>query len=372
MSRAPLPLMGMTSPLRGLVDAGQGLALVVDDLDGLAQLLCGDGVAGGLLDDLLEVGDLIGPLGDVLLALHLGHVHDVDRGLLGHDLVGLLLAVAGGLAHEEVGDAEEGAGLADERAHGGLDQRAGGLGEDLLAVGDPELRAAAQAGHDAVGCDDDLVGDIDAEGAEDLLALLLGLDELGGTDAVDVCHDHVPEGHALGAVLLAEVGVAEGGGKDGAELVVGIEVHAELFPHGMAVNCHGACLSLLAAGRAPGVRAGRRSVCGTDPAAECLGWAASAKPGVPGRRRPVHGWRAGAPVAEGGACPDDASIAGCGGGLERGDEAQQPSGEGIPREVRAVDGLGRGEHGFPDGVCQALLEGGQVALEGFVDVCHAR
>ena len=186
--------------LAGLVDAGQGPALVVDDLDGLAELLCRDGVAGGLLDDVLEGGDLVGPLGDVFLALHLRHVHDVDRGLLGHDLIGLLLAVAGGLAHEEVGDAEEGAGLADKRAHGGLDQRAGGLGEDLLAVGDPELRAAAQAGHDAVSCDDDLVGDELA-----CVHVALGLDaELGAL--LDGCAQQVAGGDVLEAEGLDELG----------------------------------------------------------------------------------------------------------------------------------------------------------------------
>ncbi|MDO4890827.1 MAG: hypothetical protein Q3963_05640, partial [Coriobacteriaceae bacterium] len=116
--------------------------------------------------------------------------------------------------------------------------------EVLLAIGHPELAAAAQAGHDAIAGDDDLVGHVRAEGAEHLLALLLFLDKLGRADAMDISHDHVPKCHSLGTVLLRQERVAESGGQHRAQRVVRLEVHSQFFPHRMTIDRHGLLLSL--------------------------------------------------------------------------------------------------------------------------------
>ena len=216
---------GQAGGLAAVVDPGQGLALLVDDVDGLVQLLHGDGVAGEFLHLFRKFGNLILPLEDVLLPLHLGHVHDVQGHILTEDLIGFLLAVAGGLAHVHVRNAEEGAGPAQACAHAGLDEGAGALGQYGLAAGHPELAAAAQAGNDAVCRHDHLVRHIDTERAEDLAALLLLLDELLGPDAVDLRDHQIPEIHPLGPVLLGQEHIPHSGGQHLAQQVVVLQVH---------------------------------------------------------------------------------------------------------------------------------------------------
>ena len=75
----------------------------VDLLDGLAEVLDGDLVAGQFLDLRLEVADLLLPQGTAGGPALVGHFHDIDRLVLGQELEHLLLAVAGGLADDEVG-----------------------------------------------------------------------------------------------------------------------------------------------------------------------------------------------------------------------------------------------------------------------------
>ena len=220
--------------LARLEHARERAALVVDQPDGRAQGLGRERAPGDAFHLVREVGDLARPLLDVLGALHLRHVHDVGALVGAEYLVGLLLAVARGLPHVHIRHAEVGAGLAEVRAERRLHQRAHVAGQHLLALGHPELRAAAQAGHGAAAGHHHLVGHEHAERAEHLF---LQLDELGGAHAVYLGYHEVVEGHVLGTVLLGEVRVAEGGGQHGAQLVVRLQVHVQIGPH-LAVVGH--------------------------------------------------------------------------------------------------------------------------------------
>ena len=242
--------------LAALVDACERAALGVDGLDGGGEVVDRQLAAGELLDHLREIGDLARPLLNVLRALHLRHVHDVG-GLVGaEDLVGLLLAVAGGLAHVHVGHAEVRARMAEVRAERGLHQRAHAGGQHLFTGRHPELAAAAQPRDRAAACDDDLVGNVDAEGAEDLAAGFLQLDELLRADAVDVADDEIVERHVLGAVFLGQVHVAERLRQHRAELIVRLQVHSKAFPKVVTIG-HDASFS----GRAPPRPEAPRLIC---------------------------------------------------------------------------------------------------------------
>ena len=81
--------------------------------------------------------------------------------------------------------------------------------------------------------------------------------------AVDLAEDEVEVGHALGPVLLAQIGVGVHLGDRRQEQVVGIEVEAELGPHGAVVDGGIAHRCPFAArharGRVPQVATPRRS-----------------------------------------------------------------------------------------------------------------
>ena len=223
---------GQALALAAVIDALHGFALLVVDADGLSELFHGDGVAGEFFHLLGKLCDLLFPFQDVLLALHLGNVHDIHGHVFAQNLIGLLLAVAGGLSDVHIRDAEERTCSAETGADAGLDQGAGALREHSLAAGDPELGAATEAGDNAVGRHDDLVGDIDTESTEDFSAFfLLGLDQLGGADSVNLRNDQIPEVHGLGSVFLREKYVTDGGRQHLAEQIVVLQIHAELFPH---------------------------------------------------------------------------------------------------------------------------------------------
>ena len=271
MSRASLPLMGTGSALRA--SNTRASARRFSFADGGRQVLGRQLVARLGLHLFGEQRDLVLPSRDVLLALHLRHVHDVGLLVGAQDLVGLLLAVARGLAHVHIGHAEIGAGPAEMRAQRRLDQRADAAGQHLLAFGHPELRAAAQPRDGAAAGDDHLVGHEHAERAEHLAALLLQLDELGRAHAVDLGHHEVVERHVLGAVLLREVRVAERHRQHGAQLVVRLQIHAQVFPHCLIVSHEGPlryqsiaslrCYSVVVAEMAVPRRRTRACACGT-------------------------------------------------------------------------------------------------------------
>ena len=95
---------------------------------------------------------------------------DVDRPRLGHQLIHLLLAVAGRLAHHQVGHFQERIRLQQMVAEGRLDQRAEIGGQMFFGGGNRFGRAAAKTDRHAAGRHDQLAGRELAEDAHHPLA----------------------------------------------------------------------------------------------------------------------------------------------------------------------------------------------------------
>ena len=54
--------------------------------------------------------------------------------------------------------------------------------------------------------------------------------------AVDLAHDEIEVGHALGPVLLGQIGLLVEVGDGGKQRVVGLEVESQALPHGTVVD----------------------------------------------------------------------------------------------------------------------------------------
>ena len=157
-----------------LEHAELGCAQAVAAAGRRAQVVVGDGDAVELLEALLEQAALLAPAGALVGALAaLRQVQDMHRLEVGEQLVHLLLAVAGGLADDQVGEVRERALLRVGEAVGRLDERAEVGGQDLLGVGDDLVGCAAEAHGRGAGGVDDLHGRVAAEHADEPVARLL-------------------------------------------------------------------------------------------------------------------------------------------------------------------------------------------------------
>ena len=132
-----------------------------------AQVLGGQRAAAHLFELGDQPLDLRAPERAVLRPLHLRQLHDVHGGHLGEQLVRLLLAVAGGLADDQVGDFSVGADLAQLEAHGRLDEGAGVLGQQPLDLAVGPLGAGAEPDAWPAQGADDLLGHVEAERPDD-------------------------------------------------------------------------------------------------------------------------------------------------------------------------------------------------------------
>ena len=159
--------------LHQLIEVAQGQAVLVGKVHLLAQLFLGDLDAEFFFQLVFEGDDLLAPE----LAAHRGlavwQLHDVGILDLAEHLVHLLLAVAGGLADNQVGEVEEGALLGLGKAVAGFDQRAEVARQVLLRFRDGLVGEGAQADRDGAGGHDDLGGGVGAEGADKGDVLLL-------------------------------------------------------------------------------------------------------------------------------------------------------------------------------------------------------
>ena len=99
-------------------------AHLVLDGDLLGQGGVGDGPAGALLQERLEPAHLSQPIGVLGRSHHGRQLHEMQRFYAAQKFVHLLLAVAGGLAHEQVRSREIRAGVGDGIAVARFDERA--------------------------------------------------------------------------------------------------------------------------------------------------------------------------------------------------------------------------------------------------------
>ena len=113
-------------------EALQGATLLVDGVDGGLQTLGRNLDATLFLDLGGELLDLGLPGHERRLVVHVGNIHDVHVLLRGKELVGLLLAIAGVLAHHQVTRLNVGADLAQLKAGKALDKRTGVARQVLL------------------------------------------------------------------------------------------------------------------------------------------------------------------------------------------------------------------------------------------------
>ncbi len=215
------------------VEALQYPAPGVGQADGLFEFGGGDLFAGDPLDFIPEAQDFRLPQLPVAGLLHLGDFHDIDRGVLVEDFVGLLLAVAGGFAHHQVAGFDEGAEAGQLKAHEGFDQGAGVAGQDLFGGLLADFGAGAEAHVNGVGGQDQFLRHEDAEGADHLAALGLGVLQFLDAQAVHFGEDEVQVFHALEAAGLAQIDVPVKFTQDRQKPLVGLQVQVQAFPHGV-------------------------------------------------------------------------------------------------------------------------------------------
>ena len=170
--------------------------------------------------------------------MYVGNIHDVHVLLRGKKLVGLLLAIAGVLAHHQVARLNVGADLAQLKAGKALDKRTGVAGQVLLDLIGCPIGTRAQTHGDTVAGKYDLLGHVDAERTDDLggLAGLLLVEHLLNAAAVDVGGDKVQVGRGLGTVVLRQEHVAVHLAHGAQQHVVVGKIHAEALPHRMEIE----------------------------------------------------------------------------------------------------------------------------------------
>ena len=148
----------------------------------MADSLFGDGGLKLLLELFLKADDLAAVHRNALLRLAVGQFDNVDGLELGEQLVHLLLAVAGRLADDEIGEVEEWALIRLGKAVARLDERAQVARQILFRVGNGLVGDGAQSHHGSAHRVRDLLGQIRAEHADDRRSLILEL--LDGQEGV--------------------------------------------------------------------------------------------------------------------------------------------------------------------------------------------
>ena len=185
-----------------------------------------------------ELLDLGLPGHERRLVVHVGDIHDVHVLLRGKELVGLLLAIAGVLAHHQVARLNVGADLAQLKAGKALNERTGVARQMLLDLVGRPVGTRAQAHRNAVTGKYDLLGHVDAERTDDLggLAGLLLVEHLLNTATVDVGGDKIQVGRGLGAIILRQEHIAVHLAHGAQQHVVVGKIHAEALPHRMEIK----------------------------------------------------------------------------------------------------------------------------------------
>lgn len=152
----------------------------------------------------------------------------MEPAVLGQEVPGFLLGVASRFANGQVLDRRERAGVGQGQADGGLDQRADIAGQHLFGVRDGSGRPAAERDRDRPEGQHDLLGDIDAERADELVAGGAPLDDLADPPAVGAADDPVEVGHPGRTVLLGQDRLAEAPLHGIEDAMVELDVEAEI------------------------------------------------------------------------------------------------------------------------------------------------
>ena len=150
-------------------------ANLVHDLDLFADCLVGDGGLKVGFQLFLELDNLLGPQLQALGALGVWQLHSVHWLELTEVFVHLLLAVAGGLADNQVGEVEVRAFVGLGKAVAGFDQRAEVARQVLFRVRDGFIRGGAQAYDAGSHRHRNLLREVGAEGADEGNVFLLQL-----------------------------------------------------------------------------------------------------------------------------------------------------------------------------------------------------
>ena len=172
------------------------------------------------------------------LVVHVGNIHYVHVLLRGKELVGLLLTVAGVLAYHQVTRLNVGADLTQLKAGKALDKRTGVARQMLLDLIGCPIGTRAQTHGDTVAGENNLLGHVDAEAANNLggLAGLLLVEHLLNAAAVDVGGDKIQVGRGLGAIVLRQEHIAVHLAHGTQQHVVVGKIHAEALPHRMEIE----------------------------------------------------------------------------------------------------------------------------------------
>ena len=175
--------------------------------DGFLEGRRSNGLSGHFLDLVFEAKDFRLPQFAVARLLHLRDFHDVDRGIIAEDLVGLLLAVAGRFPHHQIAGFDVGAEARQLETDEGFDQGAGISGQDLLGGLFSGFRPGAKPHLNRIYRQHDFLGDKHAEGADDFLSGSFGVLQFLDPEAVHFGEHEVEVFHPAKPPRLAQVNI---------------------------------------------------------------------------------------------------------------------------------------------------------------------
>ncbi len=184
--------------LAQLGQAQQGLPLGVDHFDRLAQRVLGDLSSRKLLEARSQAAHLFPPQAAVGVRLTLRQLHHVHGLEVIQDLVVFLLAVAGGLAHQQVAGLDVRAYLGQLETQRGLDEGADVTGQVLLGLLGGDLGPGTEAHADAAGGDDQLLRHVGAEGPDHRAPRFPVIDQFLDAQPVDLGEHEIEVFHAGG------------------------------------------------------------------------------------------------------------------------------------------------------------------------------
>ena len=169
-------------------------------------------------------------------------VHDIEvRDQPVHNLISLLLAVAGILTHDHVRGLDIRTDLAQLEPECRFNKRAGVSGEDLLNRFRGKIGSCTETYQGGVCGSNDLFRNKDAERPDDFPTLFLFVHQLFDSKPVHFAQYEVEIVHGLGSIALAEIDILICFAQNAQKGIMGLEIQAEVFPHLFVRGAH--CIS---------------------------------------------------------------------------------------------------------------------------------